>query len=66
MLATLVDLGLTDGWQHMIDSTIVRGHSQAAGGKGGPVRKALVEAAANLRAKSTIAVTVSDGLVASP
>ena len=29
-LETLVDLGLTDDWQHMIDSTIVRGHSQAA------------------------------------
>jgi transposase len=34
MLATLVDLGLTDAWQHMVDSTIVRGHSQAAGAKG--------------------------------
>lgn len=30
MLATLIDLGLTDNWQHMIDSTIVCGHSQAA------------------------------------
>jgi len=35
MLATLVDLGLTDDWQHKIDSTIVRGHSQAAGAKKG-------------------------------
>ncbi|MDV3480234.1 IS5 family transposase, partial [Sphingobium yanoikuyae] len=26
MLQTLVDLGLTDDWQHMIDSTTVRGH----------------------------------------
>ena len=60
MLATLVDLGLTDDWQHMIDSTIVRGHSQAAGAKGGPARRALVEAAAALRAKSTPAVTVRD------
>ncbi|MDP9096002.1 MAG: hypothetical protein M3N26_05520 [Pseudomonadota bacterium] len=49
MLDTLVELGLTDDWQHMIDSTIVRGHSQAAGAKGGPIRKALVEAAAALR-----------------
>lgn len=65
MLATLVDLGLTDDWQHMIDSTIVRGHSQAAGAKGGPVRKALVEAAAALRAKSTPAVMVRDALLAS-
>jgi len=31
MLATLVDLGLTDDWQHMIDSTIVRGHSRHNG-----------------------------------
>jgi hypothetical protein len=28
MLTTLVDLRLTDAWQHVIDSTIVRGHSQ--------------------------------------
>ncbi|MGE4374018.1 MAG: transposase [Xanthobacter sp.] len=34
LLETLVELGLTDDWQHMIDSTIVRGHSQAAGAKG--------------------------------
>ena len=25
LLQTLVDIGLTDDWQHMIDSTIVRG-----------------------------------------
>ena len=35
LLQTLVDLGLTDNWQHMIDSTTVRGHVSAAGGKGG-------------------------------
>jgi transposase len=35
LLQTLVDLGLTDDWQHMIDSTMVRGHVSAAGGKGG-------------------------------
>jgi len=56
MLDTLVELGLTDDWQHMIDSTIVRGHSQAAGAKGGPARRALVEAAAALRARYTPAV----------
>ncbi|MGQ2964012.1 MAG: transposase, partial [Agrobacterium sp.] len=27
LLETLVELGLTDDWQHMIDSTTVRGHS---------------------------------------
>jgi len=65
ILETLVDLGLTDDWQHMIDSTTVRGHSQAAGAKGGLIRKALVEAAAALRAKSTPAVTIKDALLAS-
>lgn len=30
LLQTLVDLGLTDDWQHMIDSTTVRGHVSAA------------------------------------
>ncbi len=65
LLETLVDLGLTDNWQYMVDSTIVRGHSQAAGAKGGLIRKALVEAAAALRAKSTPARTVRDALLAS-
>nr|WP_261906791.1 hypothetical protein [Zymomonas mobilis] len=37
----------------MIDSTIIRAHSQAAGAKGGRIRKALVEAAEALRARST-------------
>jgi transposase len=35
ILATLVELGLTDDWQHMIDSTTVRGHVSAVGRKGG-------------------------------
>ena len=35
MLAKLVALGLTDDWQLMVDSISVRGHSQAAGLKGG-------------------------------
>ena len=65
LLETLVELGLADDWQHMIDSTTVRGHSQAAGAKGGLLRKALVEAAAALRAKSTPAPTVRDALSAS-
>jgi len=65
LLETLVELGRTDDWQHMIDSTTVRGHSQAAGAKGGLIRKALVEAAAALRAKSTPAPTVRDALSAS-
>lgn len=52
MLQKLVDLRLTDGWQHMIDSTTVRGHVSAAGGKGGLVRRLLVDHAAALRAKS--------------
>jgi len=35
MLQMLVDLGLADDWQHMIDSTMVRGRVSAAGGKRG-------------------------------
>ena len=65
LLETLVDLGLTDDWRHMIDTTTVRGHSQAAGAKGGPARRALVEAAAALRARSTPAQTLKDALSAS-
>lgn len=64
LLETLVELGLTDDWQHMIDSTTVRGHSQAAGAKGGLIRRLLVAHAAALRAKSTPALTVKDALLA--
>ena len=64
ILETLVELGLTDDWQHMMDSTRVRAHSQAAGGKGGLIRTLLVEAAAALRQKSTPAQTVKDALLA--
>ncbi len=35
LLQTLVDLGLTDDWQHMIDSAGVRGHVSAAGERTG-------------------------------
>ena len=65
LLQTLVDLGLTDDWQHMIDSTTVRGHVSAAGGKGGPVRRLLVDHAAALRAKSTPSATIKASLSAS-
>lgn len=65
MLATLVEFGLTDDWQHMIDSTTVRGHVSAAGAKGGLIRRLLVDHAAALRAKSTPAVTIKDALSAS-
>ena len=64
LLQTLVDIGLTDDWQHMIDSTIIRGHAQAAGAKGGLVRKLLVDHAAALRVRSTPAVTIRDALLA--
>ena len=64
LLETLVDLGLTDGWQHMIDSTTVRGHSQAAGAKGGLIRRLLVDHAEALRQKSTPERTVRDVLLA--
>ena len=62
LLETLVELGLTDDWQHMIDSTTVRGHSQAAGAKGGLIRKLLVDHAAALRRKSMPVQTVRDAL----
>ena len=65
LLETLVELRLTDDWQHMIDSTTVRGHSQAAGAKGGLIRRLLVDYAAALRRKSTPEQTVKDGLSAS-
>jgi|TARA_R100000455_G_C6178281_1_gene57082 transposase len=64
ILETLVQMGLTDDWQHMIDSTTVRGHVSAAGAKGGLIRKLLVDHAAALRAKSTPAVTIRDALSA--
>lgn len=65
LLETLVELGLTDDWQHMIDSTTVRGHSQAAGAKGGLITRLLVDHAAALRQKSTPLQTVRDALLAS-
>jgi transposase len=64
LLETLVELGLTDNWQHMIDTTTIRGHSQAAGAKGGLIRKVLVVAAAALRRRSTPVQTVRDALLA--
>ena len=64
LLETLVELGLTDDWQHMIDSTTVRGHSQAAGAKRGLTRRVLVDHAAALRRKSMPAQTVRDALLA--
>ena len=65
LLQTLVDLGLTDDWQHMVDSTTVRGHVSAVGGKkGGGLRRLLVDHAAALRAKPIPAMTIRDSLSA--
>ena len=64
LLQTLADLGLTDDWQHMIDSTTVRGNVSAAGAKGGLIRSLLVDHAAALRARSTPAVTIRGALSA--
>nr|WP_277395603.1 transposase [Gluconobacter kondonii] len=65
LLQTLVELGLTDDWQHMLDSTVVRAHSQATGTKKGELmRKLLVDHAAALRAKSTPDATIRDVLLA--
>ena len=61
LLQTLVDLGMTEEWRvQMVDSTVVRGHSQAAGAKKGVQIRGLVEAAAASRARSTCEPTVSD------
>ena len=65
LVQTLVDPGLTGEWQHMIDSTSVRGHISAAGEKEGLVRTLLVDHAAALQAKSTPAATIRDYLSAS-
>ncbi|OUJ14551.1 transposase [Acetobacter sp. DsW_063] len=64
LLQTLVDLGLADNWQHMVDSTVVRAHSQATGAKGGLIRRLLVDHVAALRAKSMPDVTIRDALLA--
>jgi len=62
---TLADLGLADSWQHMLDSAVVRAHSQATGGKGGGlIRRVLVDHAAASRAKATPDATISDVLSA--
>jgi len=61
LLQILADLGLTDNWQHMIDSTVVRAHSQATGAL---IRRLLVGHAAALRAKSMPDVTIRDALSA--
>lgn len=67
LLQTLVDLDLTDKWQHMLDNTVVRAHSQATGAKGrGLIRRLLVGQVAALRAKSTPDVTIRDTLSALP
>jgi transposase len=58
----ILKLGLTDDWQHMIDSTTVRGHVSAAGAKGGLTRRLLVDHAVALRVRSTPAVTIRDAL----
>ncbi|WP_215765215.1 transposase, partial [Gluconobacter sp. P1D12_c] len=64
LLQTLIDLDLTDNWQHMVDSTVVRAHSQATGAKGGLIRRLLVDHAAALRARSMSDVTIRDALLA--
>lgn len=61
ILETLVELGIADDWQEqMIDSTTSRGHSQAAGAKGGLSRRDLVARAVALRQKSMPAPTAKD------
>jgi len=53
---------MAESGHYNIDSTTVRGHVSAAGGKGGLLRRLLVDHAAALRAKSTPAATIKDCL----
>lgn len=53
LLQMLVDPGLTDDWQHMIESTTVRGTSPRWSERG-DLRSLLVDHAAALRAKSRL------------
>ena len=39
---TLIVLRLADDGQHRFESTVVRGHSQAAGAKGGHIKSLLI------------------------
>ena len=58
LLETLIELGIADEWKvQMVDSTIVRCHSQAAGAKGGCRTRDLVARAVGLQAKSTFGPT---------
>ena len=53
---------MADSGRYSIDSTTVRGHVSVVGGKGGLLRRLLVDHAAALRAKSTPAATIRDFL----
>jgi len=61
ILATLVELGLNDDWQHMIDRTIVRGHVSVVSEKGGLLRRLLLDHVAASSARSTAAMTIRGG-----
>lgn len=65
LLKTLVELGLTDDWQHMLDSPMAGANSRAAGATGGRLRERLVDHAATLRQKSTPVQTIEDPLLVS-
>jgi transposase len=57
MLAALVESGASDNTTQMIDSTIVRAHQHAAGGRGGFTATILAVRAVALRPKSIRART---------
>ncbi|WP_422646652.1 hypothetical protein [Agrobacterium tumefaciens] len=58
LLETLVEMGLTDDGQPMIESTTIRGHSQAAGAKGRFIRRLLVDHAAALPGRTRLHATL--------
>jgi len=49
LLETLLELGITDDWQHMIGSATVGGNSPGSRRKRAHIRKFLVDQAAALR-----------------
>ena len=60
LLPSLVNLGLTDDWQHRISGTNSHGHSQTVGVKKELIRTILIEAAVNLQRGNSLKRSVKD------
>ena len=59
-VATSLAEAMADNRSHSIDSTTVRGHVSAAGGKGGPANKLLAARGAGSPVKFTVSVRPGD------